>query len=105
MKIIKGERGSGKTTKLIEQSYIYGYKIVVATDMQKQSIQKKAEDMGLKIPSPITYDEIIANNEDYWGEDVLIDELQYFLTYTLRASVKLVTTSDEIIDLNKIMIL
>jgi thymidine kinase len=105
VKIIKGNRGSGKTTKLIEQSYIYGYRIVVTSNIQKKYIQKTAKEMCLEIVEPLTYDELMKKRNVDWEEIddiIIIDELEYFLQFILKSPVKLATISDDVVDLDKI---
>lgn len=49
MKKIIGERGSGKTTKLIEQAAKENLVIVTATDTQANNIRKRADELDLTI--------------------------------------------------------
>lgn len=57
-----GERGSGKTTKLIKRSAFEGLYILVATRHRAQALVSDAKDMGLIIPFPVTVDEYLKSN-------------------------------------------
>lgn len=54
-----GSRQYGKTIELIKHSCLYGQTIVVATSISVRYIERKAKELGLNIPAPITYDEFI----------------------------------------------
>ena len=82
MIIYIGERGSGKTTMLIEMSEKTGATIVVATYPMVKYIQKTAGQMGKKIPVPITvtnYIHLLANGGLSKSQKYLVDELQMIL--------------------------
>ena len=73
MKIIAGERQSGKTTELIRISAVTGYPIVTFTCQAAEHVKRMAYEMGVKIPDPI-----------YSGErgvslpsKVLVDQIDY----------------------------
>ena len=59
--IYVGSRQSGKTIELIKRSCLYGQTIVAATSVSVRYIERKAKELGLNIPTPITYDEFINN--------------------------------------------
>ena len=60
-KIYVGDRQSGKTIKLILRSCLERQIIVAATSVSVRYIERKAKELGLNIPTPITYDEFINN--------------------------------------------
>lgn len=62
MKKIIGTRGSGKTTKLIEQAAKERSVIMTATDTQANNIRKRADELGLTIVTASV--EYIINNFD-----------------------------------------
>ena len=49
MKKIIGTRGSGKTTKLIEQAAKENYVIMTATNRQAENVRKRADELGLTV--------------------------------------------------------
>lgn len=81
MRYILGPRGSGKTTELIRLSAEHGYYIVCANRYVVRHIRNLALDMGLNIPTPITYDTLM--NSDFGRgrrvPGILIDDLGVFL--------------------------
>lgn len=83
MIIYAGERGSGKTTKLIEMSEKTGATIVTATYPMVKYIQMTADQMGKKIPVPITvtnYIRLLASGGLGKSQKYLVDELQMILS-------------------------
>ena len=53
MKILRMDRGSGKTFHLIKLSAILDSPIICATEQSKKYILNKAREMWLEIPEPI----------------------------------------------------
>lgn len=83
MIIYTGERGSGKTTMLIELSEKTGATIVTATYPLAKYIQMMAVQMGKKIPVPITvtnYIHLLSNGGISKSQKYLVDELQMMLS-------------------------
>ncbi len=83
MKIYIGERQSGKTTLLIEESAKTQVTVVVANYSMCNYIQLQAETMGLKIPPPITvtnYIRLLTNGGLGKTQKYLVDELQMMLS-------------------------
>lgn len=58
-KVVLRGRGGGKTIELIKQCADKGGYIVVHSRDAATYVQKAAEELGLKIPFPITYDELM----------------------------------------------
>lgn len=78
-----GERQSGKTTMLIEISEKTGAIIVAATYPMAKYIQLLANQMGKKIPVPISatnYIRLLARGGLGKSEKYLVDELQMVLS-------------------------
>ena len=57
MIVIKGPRGSRKTTKLVELSAKKGYPILISRDSQEKLLLSIAKELKVTIPDPI-----LANN-------------------------------------------
>jgi hypothetical protein len=95
MKKIIGTRGSGKTTKLIEQAAKENLVIVTATDTQANNIRKRADELGLTIVATslknIGNDNTNTNNFDRGSvlaalmrkNGILIDDADLVLTRLL----------------------
>lgn len=96
MQVTIGERQSGKTTKLIKRSAAEGSYILVATKRQANNIFKQASEMGIKIPFPVTIDEVLnyrnfvqctkshsntMEGTSVYKKGILIDEISSVLEY------------------------
>lgn len=85
MQITIGERQIGKTTKLIKRSAAEGSYILVATKHQANAIFKQANEMGIKIPFPITINEVLnyrnMRGTSVYKKGILIDETSSVLEY------------------------
>lgn len=82
MNIYIGERQSGKTRKLIEESAVTGAIIATFSKESCDYIKLQAYKMGLTIPEPITYSKLIDRAfymVDREKESYLLDEAQKFL--------------------------
>ena len=53
VKIIQGDRQSGKTTELIKESAKTGYPIICSSKQVRSRIKNRAEELKLQIPEPI----------------------------------------------------
>jgi hypothetical protein len=87
-------RKSGKTTLLINKSAASGDYIVCEDNKNAIIIKRRALDMGLNIPCPITYEEFI--NKRYFGKNIkgfLIDNADYFLQYLSHIPIHAITMS------------
>ncbi len=81
--LITRGRGQGKTHDLIITSAITGYPIVCMNEGRAISTKQTAEMMGYKIPEPIS-----AERLRQWKgmhKDVLVDDLEYWLSDALDA--------------------
>ncbi len=63
MKIINGERQSGRTTMLIIASAVTGKAIVVQNEQQARLIEQEAKRMELEIPTVMSFNRIAAIRE------------------------------------------
>lgn len=82
-KMIIGERQSGKTTKLLEQSAESRFPIVVSNKYEKDKLIRMAADLGLEIPEPIIFyinPCINTTMEKIRGQrGILVDNLEYYI--------------------------
>ena len=92
MKIIRMDRGKGKTTELIKLSAKTGIPIVCATVQQVDTILAKAERMGLAIVQPIPVNKL----KDYEVSKVYVDDMEYVLSTLLKSKVEIATVSCDI---------
>lgn len=83
IKII-GERGSGKTTKLIELSAEKQIPILCPTAYQQRNILIKAKELGYDIPVPVLLTSELKTQDIRKGEDVLVDDAEWILTRVLE---------------------
>ena len=94
-KIIQ-ERASGKTAKLIKRSAQTGDYIVCYSLAQASNVQLRANDMGLKIPFPISFREFIKGE---YGRDgikgFLIDDLDFCIQSYITVPINAITMSNE----------
>ena len=77
MKIINLARGQGKTIRLLYASEFNNIPILCNSLHQKQLLIAKASEYGLKIPEPITVNDVISNNlrgDKSVENGVLVDE-------------------------------
>ena len=95
MKIIRADRGQGKTTKLVKMSN-KEWKYIVCKDTQRVDvIVDLANKLGLDIPYPITIRELSISQGSYI-KSVLIDDIEDVLQYIIGRRVDYATTSCEI---------
>ena len=94
MKILKMDRGAGKTFYLIRLSAVLDSPILCATEQSKKYILDKAREMALEIPEPIVvnrinFDLIMRGRK----ENLLIDDLDEVLKSLFGNNVIVATTS------------
>lgn len=87
--LIIGDRGTGKTSKLIRISAAEGKYIVVPTERMKQSVACQAKEMGLNILFPVCLAELPFHGQ-FRGE-VLVDEPQMLLERIIGAPISAMT--------------
>ena len=73
------KRNAGKTEHLVTLSRKLGYPIIVPTNASKQYILNMAGDLKIKIPEPITIDEVLSNKTAIGYKKFLIDEIDLVL--------------------------
>jgi len=82
MRVILGEKGSGKTTKLIEIAAKFGAYIVVRDYRKADEVFKIAKDMGYSIPYPISFFDFIHKKFNGCGISAfVIDDVDSLLQY------------------------
>lgn len=75
MDIIYEERGSGKTTKLIQMSHDTWTYIVTTDRKRADYIFRMARDLGIDIPNPVSWDECKRDMfEGSFIKKILIDD-------------------------------
>jgi hypothetical protein len=91
MKIIVAPRRAGKTTQLIKQCAQYKYALIVCNNRRMcEWTFTHAKEIGVDIPMPITYDELMRGV--YRGKNIdafLLDNAEIFLR-SLTSSVPIV---------------
>lgn len=99
MKILKMDRGAGKTFHLIRLSAILDSPIICATEQSKKYILNKAREMWLEIPEPIVVNrnnfEIVMRGRN---KDLLIDDLELVLKGLFGSDALVATTSESILE-------
>lgn len=95
MRIIRANRGGGKTTELVKESN-REWKYIVCKDQQRLDvIMETANHLGLDIPFPITVRELLISSRSFI-KTVLIDDFEDILPMFIGRSVDTVTTSCDI---------
>ena len=97
MKIIIAPRGTGKTTQLIKQCASYNYALIVCHNQQMcRWTFNHAKEIGIDIPMPITYDELMRGI--YRGKSIdafLLDNVEMFLKSLTAVPIAAITMSEE----------
>jgi len=83
MRWLIASRASGKTTRLIIESYAIKAIIVCVNTATCKSIKARAVNLKLSIPKPITYSDFIIL-KDNTKDTYLIDEIDDFLHYAFH---------------------
>lgn len=93
MKILRLDRGEGKTTRLIKMSNQTSVPIVCSNTHRGRLISHKAEEMKLDIPKPIS----VRNVHGLRGlEAVLIDDVEDVLRDLIGCNIPLIATLAEL---------
>lgn len=87
MKIINGERASGRTTMLIQMAHETGARIVCRSQMEARFVEERAAEMGLEIKKPAFDFGIPApfDKKTFEGEMILIDDAEQIIGKALSA--------------------
>ena len=101
MKIIRLDRGHGKTYFLVKRSTRMEYPILCYSEFQAKYIKDIARDLKLKIPEPIVVrksnlDNVFRGRK--FKQKYLIDDVDIFLSSLLDESIECVTTSCEVLN-------
>ena len=78
MRIINKGRGQGKTLQLLYASELTGYRIICPTVEQTEYLKKKAKELKLDIPEPMSYISY-AEVRGILNEKILIDNIDQIL--------------------------
>lgn len=88
MKIINGERASGKTDGLIFAAYATGARIIAQTEARARVIAERAKERGIDILPPMGYHEYLDGPAKMAATDrapILIDEAETIIADALEA--------------------
>lgn len=75
-------RGWGRTTALVIRSSVTQYPILCYSHATKQAILDRAFELGVSIPDPIVFVDVIKTQDNYRGlkvEKILIDDADMLL--------------------------
>lgn len=100
MKILRKNRGEGKTTELIKKASEERKYIICRDEKRARLIIKIADDLGLYIPFPVTIKELPLRSG--FIESVLVDDIEDILEYITGKPIELATTSCEIMQINPV---
>ena len=98
MKLIVGNRASGKTTKAIETSAREWKYIIVKDFAELRNIVQKANEMKLDIPYPLTIDELLScnlNRTSMKVDGIIIDNALDVLQKIINVPITLATINVE----------
>jgi len=86
MKAICGARGAGKTRELIKLAAEDHSYIAVMNRSEAKRVADMADEMGSKIPFPITYDELDSDkfSRGVRGIGIVIDNIDNYLMLKFR---------------------
>ena len=87
MKIINLGRGQGKTTRLLYASEFNDIPILCANSYMKKELLERSAFYGLKIPEPISVNDIISNKHrgsEVVDKEILVDEAPMVLQNLLN---------------------
>lgn len=95
-KIIVGKRRSGKTTDAILESEKTGYPILVRDRRMADYISFQADELGAKIPIPVTLRQLKNGKLDGHekGMQLIVDEGLMILEQILGMSIHMITISE-----------
>lgn len=93
MILIKGERGTGKTTELVKISSHTGQRILCANSKRARLIEDTAKELGLDIPQPLAPGE---NTKGMERESILVDDIEDVLQAYTNARIDYATVSCEL---------
>lgn len=94
-KIFKGGRGSGKTTKCIEESARTGRYILVPNRAMAKFLYAQSLEMGVSIPFPVTINDLLSPSPTIKKNGLIVDETISVLEAILETRVHFATVNDE----------
>lgn len=88
MKVLHWPRASGMTTELLKVSSETGFTVVCMTIDVCEQYLKRAKEMRCTIPIPISYCELLHDDEKRKAlKGVLIDNLDCFFNYLFKSDI------------------
>lgn len=84
MKIYNLKRGGGKSVRMLYASEYQNVPIVCMNSSHKEYLKRKAKELGLNIPEPITVEDIGDARTALNTTDVLVDEIPFVLQTLLN---------------------
>lgn len=94
-KIFKGGRGSGKTTKCIEESARTGRYILVSSRFRAKYTYAQSQEMNLVIPFPVTIEEMKLPSPSIIRNGLIVDETIMVLEKILGVRIHFATVNEE----------
>lgn len=91
MKLIIGERGTGKTAALIRYASSNDARILCANKVNERIIKNRAKEMDVTIKDPMYFHDYINNDSRENYEKVVIDELEQCICSFLRLNISCAT--------------
>ena len=86
MKIVQKARGQGKTKKIIEEAANDFAYIVCIDKKEARRVAQKASKMGLDIPFPLTFDEVIHSRLGGGVKKLIVDNIDLYIEdFIIRA--------------------
>lgn len=94
-KIFTGGRGSGKTTKCIEESARTGRYILVPNRAMAKFLYAQSLEMGVSIPFPVTIKDLEGPSPSIRKNGLIVDETTMVLEKILGVRIHFATVNDE----------
>ena len=94
-KIFTGGRGSGKTTKCIEESARTGRYILVPNRAMAKFLYAQSLEKGLTLPFPVTINEMKSPSPSIIRNGLIVDETAMVLEKILRVRIHFATVNEE----------
>ena len=96
-----GPIATGKTHDLVIKSAETDYTIVCSRN-HIEFIERIAHNLGIEIPTPISYAQFMSAQQKVLSKEWLIDSLSLFLEYVTRGErIHTITVSDDAFDIRR----